>query len=136
MQRRATSSVAHHLLVNYQRAHIAIIKAQFTSKRLRDGMEVRTVRPGVLFHIYHRLLPWHSSACAALAHVPMDTATQPHSRSTCLRYLLQGVLAVAEACGMQNLLKAAGVEYQVQGWRVAVVVSGTSASCATQATQC
>jgi hypothetical protein len=25
---------------------------------------------------------------------------------------LQGVLAVAEACGMQNLLKAAGVEYQ------------------------
>jgi hypothetical protein len=62
VQRRATSSVAHHLLVNYQRAHIAIIKAQFTSKRLRDGME--------------------------------------------------GVLAVAEACGMQNLLKAAGVEYQ------------------------
>jgi hypothetical protein len=42
VQRRATSSVAHHLLVNYQRAHIAIIKAQFTSKRLRDGMEVRT----------------------------------------------------------------------------------------------
>lgn len=41
MQRRATSSVAHHLLVNYQRAHIAIIKAQFTSKRLRDGMTVR-----------------------------------------------------------------------------------------------
>ncbi len=26
---------------------------------------------------------------------------------------LQGVLAIAEACGMQNLLKAAGVEYQV-----------------------
>ena len=41
MQRRATSSVAHHLLVNYQRAHVAVIKAQFTCKRLRDGMEVR-----------------------------------------------------------------------------------------------
>jgi hypothetical protein len=41
VQRRATSSVAHHLLVNYQRAHVAIIKAQFTCKRLRDGMEVR-----------------------------------------------------------------------------------------------
>ena len=40
VQRRATSSPAHHLLVNYQRAHIAIIKAQFTSKRLRDGMAV------------------------------------------------------------------------------------------------
>ena len=26
--------------------------------------------------------------------------------------MLQGVLAVAEACGMENLLKAAGVEYQ------------------------
>ena len=26
----------------------------------------------------------------------------------------QGVLAVAEACGMENLLKAAGVEYQAQ----------------------
>lgn len=75
MQRRATSSVAHHLLVNYQRAHIAIIKAQFTSKRLRDGMEVRTVQPNVLFHVCHTLPPWHSSACAALAHVPMDTAT-------------------------------------------------------------
>ena len=41
VQRRATSSVAHHLLVNYQRAHVAVIKAQFTCKRLRDGMEVR-----------------------------------------------------------------------------------------------
>ena len=48
MQRRATSSVAHHLLVNYQRAHIAIIKAQFTSKRLRDGMEVRAARSDLL----------------------------------------------------------------------------------------
>ena len=41
VQRRSTSSVAHHLLLNYRRAHIAIIKAQFTSKRLRDGMAVR-----------------------------------------------------------------------------------------------
>ncbi len=41
VQRRATSSVANHLLVNYQRAHIAIIKAQFTSKRLANGMSVR-----------------------------------------------------------------------------------------------
>ena len=40
VQRRSTSSVAHHLLINYQRAHVAIIKAQFTSKRLRDGMLV------------------------------------------------------------------------------------------------
>ncbi len=40
VQRRSTSSVAHHLLVNYQRAHIAVIKAQFTSKRFRDGMAV------------------------------------------------------------------------------------------------
>lgn len=30
--------------------------------------------------------------------------------------VLQGVLAVAEACGMQNLLKAAGVEYEVTLW--------------------
>ena len=28
--------------------------------------------------------------------------------------MLQGVLAVAEACGMENLLKAAGVEYQAR----------------------
>jgi len=62
VQKRSTSSVAHHLLVNYQRAHIAIIKAQFTSKRMRDGMS--------------------------------------------------GVLQIAEACGMKNLLKAAGVEYK------------------------
>jgi hypothetical protein len=127
--------VAHHLLVNYQRAHIAIIKAQFTSKRLRDGMEVRAVRPDVLFHVCQTpalaLICLCCSCSCANGH-----CNTPHSRSTCLRYLLQGVLAVAEACGMQNLLKAAGVEYQVQGWRVAVVVSGTSASCATQATQC
>lgn len=44
VQKRSTSSVAHHLLVNYQRAHIAIIKAQFTSKRMRDGMSVRVPR--------------------------------------------------------------------------------------------
>jgi hypothetical protein len=41
VQKRTTSSVAHHLLINYQRAHIAIIKAQFTSKRLENGMTVR-----------------------------------------------------------------------------------------------
>ena len=29
-------------------------------------------------------------------------------------FVPQGVLAVAEACGMQNLLKAAGVEYQAR----------------------
>lgn len=29
--------------MNYQRAHIAIIKAQFTVKRLRDGMAVRVL---------------------------------------------------------------------------------------------
>ncbi len=40
VQRRSTSSVAQHLLVNYQRVHIAIIKAQFTFKRLRDGIAV------------------------------------------------------------------------------------------------
>ncbi len=40
VQRRSTSSVVQHLLINYQRAHVAIIKAQFTSKRLRDGMLV------------------------------------------------------------------------------------------------
>jgi hypothetical protein len=41
VQKKSTSSVAHHLLANYQRAHIAIIKAQFTSKRLANGMSVR-----------------------------------------------------------------------------------------------
>jgi hypothetical protein len=41
VQKRTTSSVAHHLLIGYQRAHIAIIKAQFTSKRLANGMSVR-----------------------------------------------------------------------------------------------
>ncbi len=40
VQKRSTSSVVQHLLINYQRAHVAIIKAQFTSKRLRDGMLV------------------------------------------------------------------------------------------------
>ena len=44
MQKRTTSSVAHHLLASYQRAHIAIIKAQFTSKRLANGMSVRLLR--------------------------------------------------------------------------------------------
>jgi hypothetical protein len=62
VQKRTTSSVAHHLLASYQRAHIAIIKAQFTSKRLANGMS--------------------------------------------------GVLAVAQACGMQGLLKAAGIAYK------------------------
>ena len=41
VQKRTTSSVAHHLLASYQRAHIAIIKAQFTTKRLANGMSVR-----------------------------------------------------------------------------------------------
>ena len=37
------------------------------------------------------------------------------SDSEAIRHsILQGVLAVAEACGMQNLLKAAGVEYQAR----------------------
>ncbi len=36
---------AQHLLVNYQRAHVAIIKAQFTCKRQRDGMLVRPWPP-------------------------------------------------------------------------------------------
>ena len=41
VHRQSTSSVVQHLLINYQRAHVAIIKAQFTCKRLRDGMTVR-----------------------------------------------------------------------------------------------
>jgi len=60
VQKKSTTSVVHHLLINYQRAHVAIIKAQFTCKRLRDGM--------------------------------------------------LGVLRMAEACGMADLLAAAGVE--------------------------
>lgn len=37
MMRNKTSSVPQHLLASYQRAHVAIIKAQFTKKRLRNG---------------------------------------------------------------------------------------------------
>jgi hypothetical protein len=43
----------------------------------------------------------------------LDAVAQHTRRFKCFGLLLQGVLAVAEACGMQNLLKAAGVEYQV-----------------------
>ena len=128
MQRRATSSVAHHLLVNYQRAHIAIIKAQFTSKRLRDGMEVRTARPDLLCSIAPLVF-----ALALICLCRPRTNATHLSCFTCLKCLLQGVLAVAEACGMQNLLKAAGVEYQVHGLHVAVIVHDNSASSAAQA---
>lgn len=58
VQRRSTSSVAHHLLVNYQRAHIAVIKAQFTSKRFRDGMAVSTHQ----LHDQHRRTCWSPPA--------------------------------------------------------------------------
>ncbi len=70
--------------MNYQRAHIAIIKAQFTVKRLRDGMSVRvlSVPPlsprccgvrllvlGVQHSIQHRLVDsasWKLSMISAL----------------------------------------------------------------------
>lgn len=45
VQKKSTTSVVHHLLINYQRAHVAIIKAQFTCKRLRDGMLVHPSTP-------------------------------------------------------------------------------------------
>jgi hypothetical protein len=135
VQRRATSSVAHHLLVNYQRAHIAIIKAQFTTKRLRDGMEVRAAQPDLLCYMSSTdnglsigFLVQLLRVCTFI--LPYATAGPP-----VWGCLLQGVLAVAEACGMQNLLKAAGVEYQVHGLHVAVTAQGNSAYCATQATR-
>jgi hypothetical protein len=36
-----------------------------------------------------------------------------HSIAAARHALLQGVLAVAQACGMQGLLKAAGIAYKV-----------------------
>lgn len=50
VQRNSTSSLQQHLLVSYQRAHVAIIKAQFTKKRLRDGASVCPT----CYHIIHR----------------------------------------------------------------------------------
>lgn len=58
VQKRTTSSVAHHLLASYQRAHIAIIKAQFTSKRLANGMSVRVAQTWALAADRHPS-PWN-----------------------------------------------------------------------------
>lgn len=60
--RNSTSSVPQHLLASYQRAHVAIIKAQFTKKRLRNGTSVCVVRG--INHVV-------SDACAK---IPIDPA--------------------------------------------------------------
>ena len=135
MQRRATSSVAHHLLVNYQRAHIAIIKAQFTTKRLRDGMEVRAVRPDVLCSMSSAesglsiVCLCCSCTCAhSYCHVPQLVHL---SGDVCCRVCSQWQRrAACRTCSRQLALSTRCMACMLQS-----TAQGNSAYCATQATR-